>query len=81
MSSVVHVLWNYHHSISSAIYPIILLLTLHYDTTSSTSVCVYNNNIIITINIIGMQEAEVPEMMKPRQADGVEQEESLIIKI
>lgn len=43
--------------------------------------CVYNNNIIITINIIGMQEAEMPEMMKPRQADGVEQEESLIIKI
>lgn len=80
MSSVLHVLWNYHHSISSAIYPIILLLTLHYDTTSS-SVCVYNNNIIITINIIGMQEAEVPEMMKPQQADGVEQEESLIIKI
>lgn len=80
MSSVVHVLWNFHHSISFATYPIILLLTLHYDTTSF-SVCVYNNNIIITINIIGMQEAEVPEMMKPREADGVEEEESLIIKI
>lgn len=40
MSSVLHVLlWNFHHSISSSIYPIILPLTLHYDTTSS-SVCI-----------------------------------------